>query len=93
VIAPAIDSTKEIPMTLQTELAHRRQDGLEVTLLWDARSGEVSIGLIDDGTQSSFAFVVDPACALDAFYHPFVYAPVLCVGPHYELDLALSQEG
>ena len=80
-------------MNLQTELAHRRQDGLEVTLLWNSRSGEVTIGLNDEGTQTSFAFLVDPSCALDAFYHPFVYAPVLSAGPENEPELALSQEG
>ena len=80
-------------MNLQTELAHRRQDGLEVTLLWNAQSGEVSIGLSDDGTHSSFAFLVDPSCALDAFYHPFVYASVLSAGHQHDPELALSQEG
>jgi hypothetical protein len=93
VIAPAIDSKKEIPMKLSRELAHRRQDGLEVTLLWDARSNEVSVGLNDEGSQTSFAFFVDPACALDAFYHPFVYAPILSAGPQNDPELALSQEG
>ena len=64
-------------MKLSRELAQRRQDGLEVTLLWNARSNEVSIGLIDEGAGTDFAFVVDPAAALDAFYHPFFYAGVL----------------
>jgi hypothetical protein len=80
-------------MNLPTELALRRQDGLEVTLLWDSGSNEVSIGLVDDGAQTAFAFVVDPACALDAFYHPFAYAAVL--GADLQLDSALvplSQE-
>ena len=80
-------------MNLQTELALRRQDGLEVRLLWDARSGEVSIDLSDESTQTAFAFLVDPSCALDAFYHPFVYAPVLSAGPEHDPELALSQEG
>ena len=30
------------------ELAHRRQNGLEVTLLWDARSNDVSIEVADE---------------------------------------------
>jgi hypothetical protein len=80
-------------MKLSRELAHRRQDGLEVTLLWNTRSNEVSIGLSDESTQTTFAFLVDPSCALDAFYHPFVYAPVLSVGPQHDPELALSQEG
>jgi hypothetical protein len=80
-------------MKLSRELAHRSQDGLQVTLLWNTRSNEVSIGLVDEGTQSSFAFLVDAACALDAFYHPFVYAPVLSAEPEHRPEVALSQEG
>ena len=56
------------------ELAHRRQDGLEVTLLWNEASNEVTIELTDERTETAFAFIVDPACALDAFNHPFPYA-------------------
>ena len=59
------------------ELAHRKQDGLEVTLLWDEASNRVTIELTDERTETAFAFLVDPACALDAFYHPFPYAAVL----------------
>jgi YD repeat-containing protein len=62
-------------MTASRELAHRHQDGLQVTLLWDARSNEVSIALLDDRSEAAFAFVVDPASALDAFHHPYAYAP------------------
>ena len=76
------------------ELAHRRQDGLEVKLLWNARSNEVSIDLVDEASQSEFAFVVDPSCALDAFYHPFVYASVLGGEFWHDPELAAaSQEG
>ena len=81
-------------MNLERELAHRRQDGLEVTLLWNARSNDVSIGLVDEGAGTAFAFYVDPASALDAFYHPFAYAAVL--GADLQLDPALAgfeQEG
>jgi hypothetical protein len=68
-------------MKLTRELAHRHQDGLEVTLLWDTHSNEVSIELIDDRRDTAFAFVVDPSSALEAFYHPFAYAPVLAADP------------
>jgi hypothetical protein len=59
------------------ELAQRRQDGLEVTLLWNEATNEVTIELCDERTETAFAFVVDPARALDAFNHPFPYAAVL----------------
>ena len=81
-------------MNPSRELAHRRQDGLEVTLRWNARSNEVSIGLVDESTQTAFAFVIDPSCALDAFNHPFAYAPVVGTGPGLDPALAgLGQEG
>jgi YD repeat-containing protein len=68
---------KETAMTLLTELAHRHQDGLEVTLLWDAQAHTISIDLLDDRSETALRFEVDPRSALDAFYHPFVYAPAL----------------
>jgi hypothetical protein len=78
-------------MELPRELAQRRQDGLEVTLLWDARTNEVSIGLVDEAHGSAFAFVVDPSAALDAFNHPFAYAAVL--GGDFPHDPALAPLG
>jgi hypothetical protein len=63
-------------MTILRELAYRNQDGLEVTLLWDSLSDEVSIELVDDRSETSVAFGVDSGSALDAFYHPYAYAPV-----------------
>jgi YD repeat-containing protein len=56
------------------ELAHREQDGLEVTLLWDARSNSVSIEVIDRRDESGFLLPVAGDCALDAFHHPYAYA-------------------
>ncbi len=56
------------------ELAHREQDGLEVTLFWNPRSNEVSIELVDQRDESSFRLPVAGSCALDAFRHPYAYA-------------------
>ena len=42
------------------ELAYRNQNGLEVTLLWDSRSG--------------FRLPIAGHLALDAFNHPYAYA-------------------
>jgi hypothetical protein len=58
------------------ELDHRSHDGFDVRLLWDAASGQVSIALRDERSGGSLAFEIEPADALDAFQHPFVYAPV-----------------
>ena len=56
------------------ELAYREQDGLEVTLFWDARSNEVSVEVVDQRDESSFRLPVAGDCALDAFHHPYAYA-------------------
>ena len=56
------------------ELAHREQDGLEVTLFWDARSNDVSLEVVDQRDESSFLLPVAGHCALDAFHHPYAYA-------------------
>ena len=62
-------------MNVSRELAHRHQDGLDVTLLWDAQSNEVSIELLDERQETAITFGVDAKCALDAFHHPYAYAP------------------
>jgi hypothetical protein len=57
-----------------TELAQRRNDGLEVTLLWAPADDSVHLFVVNERTGSTAAFPVDRAKALDAFYHPFAYA-------------------
>jgi hypothetical protein len=61
--------------TTPRELAHRSHDGLEVTLLWDPRSNTVSIDVTDDRNDCTFSRRITPGSALDAFHHPYVYAP------------------
>jgi hypothetical protein len=56
------------------ELAHREQNGLEVTLFWRPASDEVSIEVVDHLDESSFRMPVAGRCALDAFHHPYAYA-------------------
>jgi hypothetical protein len=63
------------PTTASRELAHRSHDGLEVTLLWDPRSNQVSVDVVDDRHDNSFTLAVHPESALDAFNHPYAYAP------------------
>ena len=57
------------------ELAYRNQNGLEVTLLWDSRSNEVSVELVDQLDDSGFRIPIAGHLALDAFHHPYAYAP------------------
>ena len=56
------------------ELAYRNQNGLEVTLLWDPRSNEVCVEVIDQLDDSGFRLPIAGHLALDAFNHPYAYA-------------------
>jgi hypothetical protein len=59
------------------ELAHRRNDGLDVRLLWDPSSDTVRVSLQDSRTGAGFEVPVHPGQrALDVFHHPFAYAEV-----------------
>ncbi|HTX13355.1 MAG TPA: hypothetical protein VME22_32355 [Solirubrobacteraceae bacterium] len=56
------------------ELDRRHSDGIEVRLLWNSHTDEVSVAVEDE--RSGEAFVLDvPGCdALEAFTHPYAYA-------------------
>jgi hypothetical protein len=56
------------------ELDHRRNDGIDVRLLWSAEAGRVWIDVHDDRLGGSFRVEVDPGEALAAFRHPYAYA-------------------
>lgn len=57
------------------ELAHRRNDGLDIRLLWDSTSDRVTVALHDGRTGEGFEVEVGPdERALDVFHHPFAYA-------------------
>jgi hypothetical protein len=57
-----------------TELAQRRNDGLEITLLWAPADDSIHVAVLNERTGRLASFSVDRAKALDAFYHPFAYA-------------------
>jgi hypothetical protein len=57
------------------ELAHRRNDGLDILLLWDSATDRVTVSLQDARTGDGFEIEVGPGeRALDVFHHPFAYA-------------------
>ena len=56
------------------ELAHRANDGLEVTLFWHSSTGELTVCVCDERRGSYFEIRPEPHQALDVFYHPYVYA-------------------
>lgn len=55
------------------ELDHRGNDGIDVRLLWDARTDWLSLAVVDERSGESLTFEVDPRDALTAFHHPYVY--------------------
>ena len=60
--------------TMLRELDHRRNDGIEVRLLWSPDSDQVWIDVCDERLGGSFKLEVEPADALSAFRHPYAYA-------------------
>jgi hypothetical protein len=56
------------------DLAHRKGDGIDVTLWWSPEDDSVAVEVLQFASESRFELAVDRARALDAFYHPFAYA-------------------
>jgi hypothetical protein len=63
------------PSASTRELAQRRSGTAEVLLLWRSEIDQVEISLYDSATDDGFQVEVAPGDALDAFYHPYAYAP------------------
>ncbi len=57
------------------ELAHRSSDGLDVSLLWHPADDTPYLSVVDLRTHTAMRFSVARDAALDAFNHPFAYAP------------------
>ena len=57
------------------ELASRENDGLHICLLWHPLRDAVTVAISDLRTGDRFEFPVAGERALDAFNHPFAYAP------------------
>lgn len=61
--------------TARTELAQRQNDGIEVTLLWSRDDDSVAVRVRHLRTGKTALLPVEPHRALEAYYHPFAYAP------------------
>jgi len=61
-------------LTESRELAHRTNDGFDVTLFWSKASNRVTISVFHARSATALEFEVDGADALDAFNHPYAYA-------------------
>ena len=61
--------------TERRELAQRSSYGIEVTLFWTKPSDRLTIAVVDTRSDEALEFDVDGNAALDAFNHPYAYAP------------------
>jgi hypothetical protein len=64
-------------MSSLVELDRRSSVHLDVILYWDRAENTVSIDVTDWLAERHFRVEVPAARALDAFHHPFAYAPEL----------------
>ena len=62
---------------MQNELAYRRSHDLEVWLLWDDDEDLVTVRVRDAATGEEFESEVPRERALEAYRHPFLFAPAL----------------
>jgi hypothetical protein len=77
-----MNSTAHIHST--RELAHRSNDGIDVTLFWYPDTDALAVCVSDQRRGAYFEIAPEANAALDAFYHPYVYASPSCV--QYEHD-------
>jgi hypothetical protein len=56
------------------ELDHRRNDGIDVRLLWNEIDDRVTVAVFDAKTGDAFEIDVEGHEARDAFHHPYAYA-------------------
>jgi hypothetical protein len=62
---------------IRRELAHRANNGIEVSLFWSKAGNRVTIEVFDQRFDEGFELEVAGADALDAFNHPYAYAAAL----------------
>ena len=56
------------------ELDHRRNDGIDVSLLWNEIDDRVTVAVFDAKTGDAFQIDVEGHEARDAFHHPYAHA-------------------
>jgi hypothetical protein len=64
------------------ELAHRSNDGLDVTLLWHPVDDQLTVCVCDERIGAYFEIHAEPFVALDVFNHPHAYTDFASV--YYE---------
>jgi hypothetical protein len=66
---------REAIMAASRELDRRKSNGIEVALLWNPHTDQVLVSVVDDRRVGTQVFEVAAQDALDAFHHPFIFAP------------------
>jgi hypothetical protein len=56
------------------ELDHRHNHGIDVRLLWDECTGQVTVAVSDAKTGDEFEIAVEGHEAREAFHHPYAHA-------------------
>jgi hypothetical protein len=56
------------------ELAHRRNCGIDVRLMWDPDGGGLTVEVLDGSEGSSLVVPVGGRPPLEVFRHPYAYA-------------------
>ena len=72
------------------ELAQRLTGEVEVLLLWHPDIDLVELSLYDQASGAGFQVVVAPEHAIDAFYHPYVYATACDVNREDEDEATIN---
>lgn len=59
--------------TVRKELAHRSNNGVNVSLFWDSVGDTLLLEVYDSATDDYFEVEVPRDRGLHAFHHPYVY--------------------
>ena len=71
------EATMASSMFTRRELAHRANDGIEVSLYWDKVGDLLTLEVYDVKEDTYFELEVPRNRALDAFHHPYAYLAVV----------------
>jgi hypothetical protein len=55
------------------ELAHRSDNGVDVTLSWNADTDDLLVCVYDERREVYFEIHPEPDFALDVYYHPYAH--------------------
>jgi hypothetical protein len=65
---------RHVPAPVIRELDRRRNDGIDVRLLWNQTADQVVVSVFDAKTGDAFSMGVEARDAMDAFRHPYAHA-------------------